>query len=492
MKKKVLVGGLHHESDTFNPIITNKNDIWVKRGQDLIDNIGQDSCSGIIKTLIDNDYDVVPTLVARAVPNGEWDREYYLELKNEFLNKLKIEKDLDALCLSLHGSMRVKGIGEAEGDLLKAIREIYPDILIVTSLDMHATITKEMIEYADGFVGYKCAPHTDTFETGVHAANIVIESLETGVKPTMSCVHIPFLVAGEQSETSVEPMNSLIEHLRNEEELDDKLYALSYLMGFPWADTEDNGVCALVVTKGDKEYADKKAMELAEIFWNRREDFCFYNETRMPEDALKHSIDSVKDGVYPVVISDSGDNPTAGSSSDVTNFLKLILENKEICEMDPKLIYQSFYDKEVVDLFMNKEIGTVLDIKLGAKYDTIKSSSVESKAKLLSKVEKFADAENSNLILLEVGGVDVIVSDKHIGCYDPEIIRALGVEVENRKIIVVKLGYLEPEIRSIAKRSMMALTTGSSDELFERLPYKVIKRPIYPLDKDFKPNLYYV
>ena len=225
MKKKVLVGGLHHESDTFNPIITNKNDIWVKRGQDLIDNIGQDSCSGIIKTLIDNDYEVVPTLVARAVPNGEWDREYYLELKNEFLNKLKIEKDLDALCLSLHGSMRVKGIGEAEGDLLKAIREIYPDILIVTSLDMHATITKEMIEYADGFVGYKCAPHTDTFETGVHAANIVIESLETGVKPTMSCVHIPFLVAGEQSETSVEPMNSLIEHLRNEEELDDKLKA---------------------------------------------------------------------------------------------------------------------------------------------------------------------------------------------------------------------------------------------------------------------------
>ncbi len=492
MKNKVLVGGLHHESDTFNPIITNKNDIWVKRGQDLIDNIGQDSCSGIIKTLIDNGYEVVPTLVARAVPNGEWDQDYYLDLKKEFLDKLKNEKDLDALCLSLHGSMRVKGIGEAEGDLLKAIRKIYPDILIITSLDMHATITKEMIECSDGFVGYKCAPHTDTFETGVHAAKIVIEALKTGIKPTMSCVHIPFLVAGEQSETSVEPMNSLINHLREEEKADNKIYALSYLMGFPWADTEDNGVCALVVSKNDKEYADKKAMELAEIFWNRREDFCFYNETRMPEDALKHALSSVNEGIYPVVVSDSGDNPTAGSSSDVTNFLKLILANKEICDIRPKLIYQSFYDKEVVDLYLDKEIGTVLDMKLGAKYDTIKSSSVEAKGKLLAKVEKFAEAENTNLILLEIGGVDVIVSDKHIGCYDPEIIRALGVDVEKRKIIVVKLGYLEPEIRSIAKRSMMALTTGSSDELFERLPYKVIKRPIYPLDKDFTPNLYFV
>ncbi len=491
MKKRVLVGGLHHESDTFNPIVTSRGDIWVKRGEDLINQIGQDSCSGIIKTLLDQGYEVIPTLVARAVPNGEWDKEYYLELKNEFLEKLKSQKDLDALCLSLHGSMRVKDIGAAEGDLLEAIREIYPDILIVTSLDMHATITEKMIKYCDGFVGYKCAPHTDTFETGIHAAKIVIESLEKNIKPVMSAVHIPFLVAGEQSETSVEPMKSLINHLREEEKNNSDIFALSYLMGFPWADTKDNGVTALVVAKNDKKLADNKAMELAKIFWQRKDDFCFYNETRMPEDALVNALDSINNDIYPVVISDSGDNPTAGSSSDVTNFLKLILSNDEITKLNPPLIYQSFYDKEVVALFIEKEIGTTLDIKLGAKYDTVKSSSVEACAKLISKVKGFKDAENTNLLLLNINGVDVIVSDKHIGCYDPNIIRALGVEVEKRKMIVVKLGYLEPEIRSIAKRSLMALTTGSSDELF-RLPYKVLQRPIYPLDKGFEPNLYFI
>jgi len=492
MKKKVLVGGLHHESDTFNPIVTSQKDIWVKRGIDLINNIVEDSISGIIKTLIENDYEVIPTLVARAIPNGEWDKEYYLELKKEFIEKLKNEENLDALCLSLHGSMRVKELGEAEGDLLKSIREIYPNILIVASLDMHATITKDMIENCDAFVGYKCAPHTDTFETGVHAAKIVIETLQTQTRPSMSAVHIPFLVAGEQSETSVEPMNSLINHLRYLEKTDDRIYALSYLMGFPWADTKDNGVTALVVIKNDVVYAKEKAKELANIFWNRRDDFCFYNETRMPLDALTNAIDSVKNNIYPVVISDSGDNPTAGSSSDVTNFLKLILKNKEICDLNPKLIYQSFYDKEIVDLFMTKEIGTELEIRLGAKYDKNKSSSVKTKAKLLAKVNNFNDLERTNLILLEIGGVDVIVSDKHIGCYNPNIIRALGVEVEKRKIIVVKLGYLEPEIRSIAKRSMMALTTGSSDELFERLPYKELKHPIYPIDKDFNPTMDFI
>lgn len=141
---------------------------------------------------------------------------------------------------------------------------------------------------------------------------------------------------------------------------------------------------------------------------------------------------------------------------------------------------------------MKKLVTTTLNIKLGAKYDSLKIQILNVNATLLSKVKNFKDAENTNLILLDIEGVNVIVSDKHIGCYDPNIIRALGVEVGKRKIIVVKLGYLEPEIRSIAKRSMMALTTGSSDELFERLPYKELKRPIYPLDKVFEPDLYYI
>lgn len=492
MKKRVLVGGLHHESNTFNPIITNRDDVWVKRGVSLFEEIGEDSLSGIIKTLFDNNCEVVPTLLARAVPNGIWDKSLYLELKNEFLTKLKEEKNLDAICLSLHGSMRVEDIGEAEGDLLQSIREIYPHILIVSSLDMHATITKKMINNCDAFVGYKCAPHTDTFQTGVHAASIVVQCLKDNIKPVIEAVHIPFLVAGEKSETSVQPMKSLIEHLREEEEKDDEILALSYLLGFPWSDTSENGVTALVVAKVRSDKAKKKAIKLAKLFWKKRGEFCFYNETRMPKDALEKALDSVKNNVYPVVLSDSGDNPTAGSSGDVTNFLKLILERKELKQLNPPLIYQSFYDKEVVSLFIDKSIDTELSIKLGAKYDTEKSTSIVTKAKLVSKYKNYKEAENTSLILLNIEGVEVIVSNKHIGCYDPNIMRALGVEVEERKIIVVKLGYLEPEIRSIAKKSIMALTTGSSDELFERLGYKQLNRPIYPFDKYFEPEFKFV
>ena len=90
------------------------------------------------------------------------------------------------------------------------------------------------------------------------------------------------------------------------------------------------------------------------------------------------------------------------------------------------------------------------------------------------------------MALLHVGGVDVIVTAKHVGCYDPEMMRALGIEPEQRKIIVVKLGYLEPEIRTIAKRSILVLTDGSTNEVFSRLTYKHLPSPMYPMDKDME------
>ena len=483
MKKRVLVGGMHHESDTFNPITTGENDIWVIRGKELIESKGQSSVCGAIATLKEAGYEVLPALIARAVPNGEWDKNYYLKLKGEFLQAIKDALPLDALCLSLHGSMRVREIGEAEGDLLEDIRKICPDIPILSSLDMHATVSDRMLRYVDGYVGYKCAPHTDTYETGVHAARMTIDTLEKGVKPVLEAVKIPFLIAGEQSETSVEPMKKLIAVLR-EVEKEKGIMAASYLLGFPWADTADNGVTAMVVADGDRELARKKARELAQLFWDTRSEFGFYNETRETADALKHTKLSIEEGVYPVVLSDSGDNPTAGSSQDVTNFLKEIMADSYLSSLTPPLCYQAFYDPQLVEAAFKAGVGNIVEGTLGAAFDNVKSSPIAVKARVKKLCKAWPHAQNSDMALLDVQGIDVVVTSKHVGCYDPEMMRALGVEPEKCKAIVVKLGYLEPDIRAIAKRSMLVLTDGSTNEVFSRLEYKVLSRPMYPFDKD--------
>ena len=49
---------------------------------------------------------------------------------------------------------------------------------------------------------------------------------------------------------------------------------------------------------------------------------------------------------------------------------------------------------------------------------------------------------------------------------------------------MVKIGYLVPELYDIRGDWVMALTPGGVDQDLERLGYKKIKRPMFPLDKD--------
>ena len=130
--------------------------------------------------------------------------------------------------------------------------------------------------------------------------------------------------------------------------------------------------------------------------------------------------------------------------------------------------------------------GASIEGTLGAHFDTVKSSPLPVKAKIKKIQLNWQAMQHVNLVLLDVMGIDVIVTDKHVGCYDPEMMRVLGVEPQNLKAIVVKLGYLEPEIRAIAKKSILVLTDGSTNEVFTRLNYKQLPRPMYPFDRDME------
>ena len=483
MSKKVFVGGLHHESDTFNPITASEKDIWVLRGHELLKSTGRAALNGIIETLTEAGYEVVPGLVARAVPNGEWDKTYALGLMDELLASLRGALPVDAVCLSLHGSMRIRDFGECEGPLLKEVRRLCPNVPIVTSLDMHATVTSDMLKYADAFVGYKTAPHVDEYETGAQAAGIIRKALEEGVRPCMAAIRLPFLLAGEQSETAAQPMKDMIGLLR---ECENKpgILAASYLLGFPWADVAENGVTALAVSSGDMEKARREALSLARAFWERRNDFKFAVDALEVPDAIDAAADSIKNGVWPVVLSDSGDNPTAGSSQDVTNFLRAIINDGRLARLDPPLCYQGFYDPAFCEAAFRAGAGQPIRGLLGAAFDNKTSSPVEVSGTVISLRKAWEGAGHTDLALVRFSGIDVIVTSGHVGCYDPKMMRALGIDPCKRKAIVVKLGYLEPEIRAVSKRAILVLTDGSTNEVFSRLPYKNLRRPIYPLDSD--------
>ena len=488
---RILVGGISHESNTLNPIITGRDDFAVFTGEEILDRgmLPHYSSTGIIETLEEAGCTVIPTVIARAVPNGVVSKKLFYELKAEMLRMAKqaaAEGTVDGICLGLHGSMKVEDTGCAEEIILAELRELFPAIPLTVALDMHATITEKMVANADGFVGYKTAPHIDCRETGVHAARMLLGRLREGKKLYTSYRKIPMLIAGEKSESAVEPMAGLISRCIEAEKAPE-IAAASYLLGFPWADSSQNGVTALVTSIDDPKAAEKKAAELADAFWSERENFNFRGEYYDSETSVKLACEAVlNDGTSPVFISDSGDNPTAGSTGDSTELLEKLIAQKELLSSLPTpVLYSGFYAEEACWKCIKSGPGTEIDLSVGAVWDKKSGSPVRMKAKVIKTLSGYGPY-SSDLSLIGWENIQLVLTSKHIGFGDEDLLPALSVDPESYCIVVVKLGYLEACFRNIAAKAVMATSKGCSNELLETIDFRKVTRPIYPLDPEME------
>lgn len=484
--KRILVGAMNHESNSFNPIIAGEADFQVLRGTAVLARRkNNDTLTGILDTLEKAGYEPVPTVYASAVPNGLVDKAFCEKLRQEILEMAASAGPIDAVCFALHGSMTDSALEEAEGPLLAGLRDIFPDIPIFVALDMHATMTEKMHRNANGFVGYKCAPHTDQTETGVHAAKMTIAALERGVKAKSAWVKVPILIAGEQSSTTVQPMIGLIQALR-EVEAKEGILAASYLMGFPWCDNPHSAV-GVYVTADSKELAKQEALALAQKIWDTRNAFCFQTETYSEQEVLDKAFEAIQKGEQtPIYLSDSGDNPTAGSSSDCVGFLKCLLEDPRTAQLPSPALFGGIYDPEAT-LGCRGKVGQEVTLTFGAKFDKVTTTPITATGKVMAYVEgwdKFP-GNKSDIALFRTGNVDIVLAQKHIGYTSPEVFSDLGRDPHAAQIVVCKLGYLTAAQAAVAKRSIMALSKGSTNEDLASIPYEKTPRPIFPLDDDF-------
>jgi len=323
---RIALAGMGHESNTFNKLNTGLETFNLIDGDEFLQGSHlRGSADGVYQTLAEAGAEAVPLFFARAIPSGTVRLDAYEYIKSRIINKLRKNGPWNGICLALHGSMAVEGIYDPEGDLLEAVRWVVGhEIPIVCVLDMHATVTERMVLLSDGFSVFRTAPHIDAVETGVRAAEIMLRALREGKRPVNTFVKIPVLVSGEQSETRVDPAKALFDSLETYDKLPNVLCA-SYVMGFPWADSPFGGAGALVTGwVEDNENLKKLANKMAANFWEKRSDFTYSTPAMIPEQAIQAALSATE---FPVVISDSADNPTAGASQDTTRFLQLILES---------------------------------------------------------------------------------------------------------------------------------------------------------------------
>ena len=188
---------------------------------------------------------------------------------------------------------------------------------------------------------------------------------------------------------------------------------------------------------------------------------------------------------HPFIISDMGDNPTAGGAGDVTWTLIEILARPEFkSDNGPSLIYASIPGPEFVEKAIEAGVGGKVEAFAGAAVDArfappIKlSGTVEA----IEHGDKYAETE----VVVKVGSAYVIVTKKRKPYHRESDFTRLGLNPRETDIVVVKIGYLVPELYNMRADWIMAQTPGGVDQDLERLGYKRINRPMFPLDKDMK------
>ena len=97
---------------------------------------------------------------------------------------------------------------------------------------------------------------------------------------------------------------------------------------------------------------------------------------------------------------------------------------------------------------------------------------------------KEGDRDAEVEVVVKTGSISVIVTKKRKPYHYEKDFTDLNLDPSNADIVVVKIGYLVPELYDMRGGWVMALTPGGVDQDLDRLGYKRIKRPMFPLDKD--------
>ncbi|WP_018614897.1 M81 family metallopeptidase [Segetibacter koreensis] len=474
---RVAIAGLAIESSTFSPALTTEEAFYAKYGADVLTTYPFLAVDSPLRKRVK----WIPTIVGKSLPGGAVTREAYESLVNKTLDSLKKNLPYDGLWFDIHGAMSVVGLDDPEGDFITRIRKVIgKKTIISTSMDLHGNVSWRLAQNTDLITCYRMAPHEDAMETKERAVKNLLQRIESGKgKPAYKAwIPIPILLPGEKTSTRIEPGKSLYKAVAPAAAQDGIIDAAIWI-GYAWAD-EPRNHAVVMVTGDDKEKVKKTAHRLAQSFWNARSQFAFVAPTGTLTECLDKALASKK---RPFFISDSGDNPTAGGAGDVTWTLTEILKRPEFKpENGHSLIYASIPGPDLIKKAITAGVGAHVEGYVGAKVD----GRFAPPLFIAGKVEsiEYGDSDAEVEAVIRVGSVHVIVTQKRKPYHKEKDFTRLGLNPRKTDIVVVKIGYLEPELYTMQADWLLALTVGGVDQNLERLGYKRIKRPMFPLDKN--------
>jgi len=495
---RIAIGQLWQETNTFNPLPTTRADFeqfGVLRGPDLVERMADtNEPGGFIQSLRSwpEKPEIVGLVRLPAWPSGAATHETFLWLRQEMIEALSRALPVDAVLLALHGAMVAEGAPDVEGEVLHAVRQLIgPAIPLVATLDLHANVTRKMVESADALVLFHTAPHIDVFETGQRGAAVLRRILIDGVRPVAAFQKLPMVVPAERANTQEPASVSHGFRLRLQEmEANSHILAAGLATVQPWLDIPELG-SAVVIVADDAEMARSACSQFAAGVWERRRD---YLPQLVPVAEAVRQAHGITDGL--VVLSDSADSTTSGAPGDSTHVLR------ELLKYDwPRPALVTLVAPEAVQEARRRGVGAEMTTALGGVRDRRFSQPItmtgqvaglfDARFVLSGHLARNLPIDMGPSAVLRHGNVCVVVTSRTGPHFAPELFRAAGFDPFAASVLVAKspCGF-RAAYQQRAKQILLVKAPGCAPSDFWTYDYRNIPRPLWPWDEiaPWQPN----
>ena len=487
---RILIAGFQHETNTFAPSLADwaaftRGDSFPAfvRGPDMPRTLAGINIpvAGFIDAAKAHGWTLVPSCWAGAIPSSYVTRDAFERIAGAIVEDAAAARDaggLDGIYLDLHGAAVAEHALDAEGELLSRLRALVgPALPIVASLDLHANVTRRMLDLADALVSYRTYPHVDMADTGALAAELMARRLRAGRKEPLHARRVPYLIALNSQSTFMEPAKSLYERLVAL----DREYGtvLSFCPGFPASDFDECG--PTVWGHGERAQAAVEALYAAVA-----EPTQWQGEVLGAHDAAQRALALAQTAGLPVVVADTQDNPGAGGDSNTTGMLHALLAQGAGRRFPGQVALGLMYDPAAGRAALEAGVGAELDLALGQSVPTFGGPSdapVRGRFKVLAVSDGVCTLKGPMMrgltvrlgpsACLEIEGIRVAVVSGKKQLLDRELLRMLGIHPEQMRVIVVKSSvHFRADFQPNASHVLVAKAAGPMAAVPADLPWK--------------------
>jgi len=487
----VALGSIFTECNQFGGVPIGIEDFEryeLRRGDEILQ-IDSGVVGGMLDVLREHRTEAVPLLYASTCPGGPLTASCYRQLKTELLDQLRAALPIDGVLLPLHGAAVVEEIGDLEGDLIRAVREIVgPAVPIVATLDLHAHISTDMVRGADALIAWATYPHRDAYTTGERGARMLVEAVAGRCRPTMTMVKVPVFTSAIHGSTEGEDPFAQVMRFAKSHEGHSGVLSTSVLLCHPYLDLPDMGSGGLVITDDDPEGAVNLAQRIAEQYWDRR--FDLEPKIHSPEEAIAKGL-QVEGG--PVLLIEAADCCGGGAAGDSVATLRALLEAHVT---EPSLV--PVVDPEAAAICHRVGGGGEATLSLGHKLDQRWGSPVSVTGRVarlndgrftyVGGIWDGLEGDMGPSAVLEIGAIQVLITTHATYDWLDEQFRSVGLDPSRARFIVAKnpMNY-RPAYGDIAKATFILDTPGPTPATMRHIRYRNLKHPYFPADEDMMP-----